>query len=322
MDYWLQLSIAPKGKQEENTVADEVLAEPNNWLQQNNPMLLDIPAEQLAPGIEKNTTIKASAENLKFASNQHGFVMQVNSSHQVLNTGDVIETEDFLLHVQINKTQKERNSELTTLHAPVMTYAEQYDNNDDYQLFDYSSNSLLPDSNNNNLAPAHPLAFLGGVVAEPTNDWLLPVSNNALSPEDNTLLSSPNSSGYLQKTFEAPTYFDESQLEFSQAVDDEKAANVIDFPSDYAESVVTPAYADMQPKKLDLPTSDCPLDELDMLLSDQFDKSYNQSAGIHQQVEQNFDLDAFAPVAAEEPAQPAASESKLLTKLKNRLWRA
>jgi hypothetical protein len=352
MDYWLQLSITAKNTSAEDAENEAIVVEPNNWLRNNSPMLLDIPNEQLAPSLERHLTIKAQEQQLKFSSDADGFFLQANNGLVGINSGDIIETENFLLQVQINKSQKSRVSDIAVFNAPrsehIMPRLEHITDYDYTRQRNLNHNPLgiLPYATAKPVA-SHPLAFLGSVTQESTDAWLTPSTPLLVSHDDFDIIENPVN--YLQKSFDVPNYIDKNsnvsdklqfednksnlsdELQFqnnnSNIPDDLQFQiddyNILDFPSAASTHDVTPMYSDMQENNIKQNYLQSPLDEVDQMLSEQFDKSFNQSAGIHQQVASRLDasIEHMLPNLSDD-LTGHASESKFLQKLRKHLWGA
>jgi hypothetical protein len=323
MDYWLQLSITAKNIAAEVAESEAIVVEPNNRLKNNSPMLLDIPNEQLAPSLERHVTIKANEQQLKFSSDADGFFLQANNGAVGINSGDIIETENFLLQVQINKSQKSRISELAVFNTPRSEYIADYDNTK-YINLNHNPAGILPYATAKPVA-SHPLAFLGGIVQESTDAWLTPTTPLLVSHNDFDIIDDP--SDYLQKSFDVPNYID-SNVNISDELQlQSKNDNVSVFPSAASMQHAAPmysdmqVYADMQENNINTNYSASPLDDVDHMLSEQFDKSFNQSAGIHQQVASRLEasIEHMLPDLSDD-VTGHVSESKFLQKLKKRLW--
>lgn len=118
MDYWLQLSIEKNIKMD----MEEKSITPKNWLQNNSPLLLDIPAEQFSPNLKKSTTFVTNT--FEFGYTPHGFIIKTENGHELIHTGDTIETDSHLITIQINKSKKTRGNDPSIFESHLLFHDE------------------------------------------------------------------------------------------------------------------------------------------------------------------------------------------------------
>jgi len=298
MDYWLQLHIEPK-PDEEDEVETNV---PKNWLQNNNPMLLDIPEEQFAPNVEKSHVI--FCDELKFGYDANGFVVKSVQGDVSIKSGDVLDYQDYLLTVSINKTPKSRQHDVSVFDLPVAPELP--------VLHEHAS--ALPSTPNptmNDPMFSNPLAFLGGNTPTADSGLFSTSLHQAHSMNSHEELATSNNmnavnqpqQGLLQSAFSAPNYSELGVLDLDpyesvpSAVDLMEAGQFdVNLRSDSL------MYDDMKEKNKPAISNASPLDELDQSVGDYYEQS--------------------APVAVSQPSARLAyaNSEPLLKKLKRKLW--
>jgi len=255
MGYWLQLSIEqkPTGKAGGEDVVSNLAAD--NWLKNNNPMLSDIPIEQLTVCVQKNATIHA--KTIKLTCNDQGCFIQADNGVNQLQTGDIIENEQFLTRVQVNKKTKVRQTDLAVFGME----------QDSISVFTPADGSLLLSKGEPVTAESdqtqieNPLGFLSSPTQKCEDVWLS--SSQALLSEH-----------HLRSAFEPPVYREKSSLSSASEA-------VMGFTSGESSMI----YADMKEKKPKLQAGhDSPLDEISSFISEKYDAPLNEQASLHRHI--------------------------------------
>jgi hypothetical protein len=111
MEYGLQLSIAAEGVDAENK--EDASGSVDNWLQNNNPLLQEIPDKLLKPAEKESGFIRVSS--LKFGQSDSGYHIYDNDKVIGLKTGDTILYNEFCVRVTITKLSQSRGSAMPIL---------------------------------------------------------------------------------------------------------------------------------------------------------------------------------------------------------------
>ena len=105
MDYWIQLNIRKKPKEAENKSASA----PSNWMQENHPLLLDMPVEEIDPSLSSREVVSVKDLKIKQAANH--YVLDHDEGQIQLKQGDILDYGDFFVHVNYIYPTQARSSE-------------------------------------------------------------------------------------------------------------------------------------------------------------------------------------------------------------------
>lgn len=104
MEYWLQLQVQA-GHQEKD---DDEESRVRNWLQDNNPLLSEIPQDQIHPHRKKNAVLHLS--ELKFGQNEQGYFVIDAGERIPIKSGDALVCQQVTFLVSITKLADTRQS--------------------------------------------------------------------------------------------------------------------------------------------------------------------------------------------------------------------
>ena len=93
MDYWIQLEIKDKPVLDK---AQEAVV-PENWMQESNPLLFDVPVDDIDP-LHKDTKV-IPVDQLKIQKRDEVYVIEVEGKEIPLAQGDVLEYKNTHVHV-------------------------------------------------------------------------------------------------------------------------------------------------------------------------------------------------------------------------------
>ena len=98
MEYGIQLQIESVDDDALETKSEVVV---NNWLQDNNPLLQNMPESALTPTLHHNAVVRVS--ELRFVPNDDGFSVMDGTDEVRLKTGDVVMFQNMRITVLITK---------------------------------------------------------------------------------------------------------------------------------------------------------------------------------------------------------------------------
>lgn len=111
MDYWVQLDIKLKPQE----VGEDVSSGPTNWLQENHPLLLDVPVEDIDPCRASTDVIVIN--QLKIKPVKGHYVLDHEEGAIKLNHGDVLSYGDFFIQVNFIYPKQSRQSQTFYEHG-------------------------------------------------------------------------------------------------------------------------------------------------------------------------------------------------------------
>jgi hypothetical protein len=150
VNLWLQLKIEPI---EIDVPEPQKSIDEENWLHNNNLLLVDALRDELQSDFQESHVIRVS--DVKISKHQDKFIVKKDGDYIYLNNGDILECNGYKLTVSITKQKKYRHNEnLLAITAPFVENDQRLEACSGSHL-----NSLLPGLQPTQSA-THPLGFL------------------------------------------------------------------------------------------------------------------------------------------------------------------